>query len=140
MCAICFEHGEACSKCLYAVHIWGMERVRCLWCLQDKDMRANGNSSMAQPAVNVAKAVYVRQLMDMSTELPASFGEAAIGAMLPSMLSKPSPHLRKAQEQHRAMLQASIKDVMQAMPGSSSAAEPARCNGSEPCRLCFTAK
>ena len=103
-------------------------------------MRANGNSSMAQPAVRVAKAVYVRQLVDRATELPASLGEAAVGAMPPSMLSKPTPHLRKAQDQHRAMLQASIKDLLQAMCAISSTAEPAWCDGSEPFRLLLTAK
>ena len=103
-------------------------------------MRADGNSSMAQPAVKVAKAVYVRQLVDMATELPATFGGAAAGATPPSMLSKPTPHLRKAQDQHRAMLQASTKDFLQAMQAISSTAEPAWCDGSEPFRLLLTAK
>ena len=72
-------------------------------------MRANGDSSAAQPAFRIAKAVYVRQLVDTATELPAPVEGAPVGAMLPSMLSKPSPQLRKAQGQHRTMLQASIR-------------------------------
>ena len=103
-------------------------------------MSANGNSSVAQPAVKIAKAVYVRQVVDTAAGMPASFGGAAAGAILPSMLSKPSQQLQKAQDQHRAMLQASIKHFPQVMQGSSSGAEPAWCHDVEPRRLLLTAK
>ena len=95
---------------------------------------------MAQPAVRVAKAVYVRQLVNAATKLPASFGGADLGKMSPGMLGKPSPQLRKAQDHHRAMLQASTEDVTWTVLGSSSAAECAWQCGFEPCRLHLPAK
>ena len=86
----------------------------------------NGNSSAAAPPVKAAKEVYIRQPIDAATKMPAQLRSSAqAGSISSSMLSRPaSAQSRKAQDQHRSMLQVSALSFNNASTHPSGRTNP----------------